>query len=202
MKRIYGLFYLMLLCSCSFASPKQETTAASVMGVHAESDVLLIKQQYVSDSRNNTVGYSSIPDYYGLNKVVLGKNIIGGVNCLSQAMLSDANTIYVIQYDYLLSEDVIVPENCVLQFDGGSIRGAHSIQGKDTRIEAGLFQIFGINTIFDGTWNVNELNIKWFGAKGDNKTNDTQAFKNCIESPAVANRVYKVLINQGHLFNR
>lgn len=140
---------------------------------------------------------SSTPSYSGIGIVFLQKNNVNGVNALTQRMLLDSNTIYVIQYDYILIEDVIIPPNCVLQFDGGTISGAYTLTGQNTGIDAGLVQIFGINTIFNGTWNVNELNIKWFGAKGDNLTNDTPAFKNCIESPAVASRVYKVLINQG-----
>ena len=134
----------------------------------------------------------------GKNKIIiLNRNDVKGINLLTQEMLTIANTIYVIQHDYVLNNDITIPKNCVLKFEGGSISGGYSIIGQDTGIEADLVQIFGDNTIFSGTWIVNELNIRWFGAKGDNKTNDTRAFKNCIESPAVSRRLYKVLINQG-----
>lgn len=135
--------------------------------------------------------------YVGYSKKILHKNEVNGANILTQDMMADANSIYVIQHDYILQSDITIPANCVLQFDGGSISGSFSIIGQNTGIVAGLVQIFGVSTIFNGTWNVNELNIKWFGAKGDDSTNDTQAFKNCIESPAVAKRVYTVVLNHG-----
>lgn len=46
-----------------------------------------------------------------------------GVNVLTQDMMSAANTKYVIKYDYELAEDITVPANCILEFDGGSIDG-------------------------------------------------------------------------------
>lgn len=60
--------------------------------------------------------------FSGLGSVYLRKNIVGDKNVLTQAMINKANTIYVIQYDYDLKEASInIPENCVLQFDGGSL---------------------------------------------------------------------------------
>jgi hypothetical protein len=35
--------------------------------------------------------------------------------------LTQTNTIYVIQYDFTLTGDVTIPENCILKFDGGSL---------------------------------------------------------------------------------
>jgi hypothetical protein len=47
----------------------------------------------------------------------------GGSNVLTQEDFSDANTIYVIQYDYDLNNETIdVPDNCIIRFDGGSIK--------------------------------------------------------------------------------
>ena len=44
-----------------------------------------------------------------------------GGNILTQNMITKANTIYIIQYDYDLNgETITVPENCVLKFEGGS----------------------------------------------------------------------------------
>ena len=82
-------------------------------------------------------------------------------------------------------------------FDGGSISGSYTLTGTNTGIQADLVKIFNTDVTFAGTWNVDSLHIKWFGAKGDGVTNDTAAFKNCIESPAVAKGGYKILINRG-----
>lgn len=50
---------------------------------------------------------------------------------LIQDMFNDSegrpreNTIFIIQYDYETDDDITIPANCILKFDGGSIRGAH-----------------------------------------------------------------------------
>lgn len=72
--------------------------------------------------------------FSGLGRVYLRKNIVGDKNVLTQAMINKANTIYVIQYDYDLKEASInIPENCVLQFDGGSLSNG-TIHGSLTKI--------------------------------------------------------------------
>ena len=58
--------------------------------------------------------------------IILKKNLVNGVNTLTQEMISTTNTKYVIKYDYTLGEDIIVPAGCILEFDGGSI--ANSIE--------------------------------------------------------------------------
>lgn len=60
--------------------------------------------------------------YSGMGRVYLRKNMVDGKNILTQAMLSSANTIYIIQYDYDLNGATItIPENCTLDFQGGSL---------------------------------------------------------------------------------
>lgn len=62
-------------------------------------------------------------DYSGMGRVYLRKHYVNGVNTLTQHMMRKPNTIYIIQYDYCLAGQTIeVPENCVLQFEGGSLR--------------------------------------------------------------------------------
>lgn len=70
-------------------------------------------------------------DFSGLGRVILRKNIMevedpiyGKVkkNVLYQDMFTQSNTVYEIRYDFDLSNQTItIPENCVLQFEGGSI---------------------------------------------------------------------------------
>lgn len=101
--------------------------------------------------------------FSGLGRVYLRKNIVGDKNVLTQAMINKANTIYVIQYDYDLKEASInIPENCVLQFDGGSLSNG-TIVGNNTKIKTELEKIFN-NITIDGNWNVVEAHPEWFGA--------------------------------------
>lgn len=85
--------------------------------------------------------------FSGLGRVYLRKNIVGDKNVLTQAMINKANTIYVIQYDYDLKEaNINIPENCVLQFDGGSLSNG-TIVGNNTKIKTELEKIF--NNIYN-----------------------------------------------------
>lgn len=65
--------------------------------------------------------------------IILKKNLVNGVNTLTQEMMSAQNTKYVIKYDYVLGEDITIPTNCILEFDGGSIKNGILI-GQDTNI--------------------------------------------------------------------
>lgn len=74
------------------------------------------------------------PDNFsGKGRVYLRKNIVTvkdpdtgntyKTNLLTQEMIGKENTIYIIQYDYNLNgQTITVPEGCVLQFEGGSIK--------------------------------------------------------------------------------
>ena len=86
--------------------------------------------------------------FSGLGRVYLRKNIVGNKNVLTQAMINKANTIYVIQYDYDLKEASInIPENCVLQFDGGSLSNG-TIVGNNTKV----INLNVDRIILSGTW--------------------------------------------------
>lgn len=73
--------------------------------------------------------------FSGMGRIYLRKNIVEGVNTLTQGMISKPNTIYIIQYDYDLGGQTIeIPENCVLDFQGCSLRNG-ILKSNDTIIE-------------------------------------------------------------------
>lgn len=118
--------------------------------------------------------------YSGIGRKILRKNIVNDVNTLVQSMMQTSNTIYIIQYDFTLGEDITIPENCVLKFDGGSIIGNHTITGQNTMIDARLVKIFDTNISIVGSWNITEAYPEWFGAKGDGVTDDSIFIEKCI----------------------
>ena len=70
--------------------------------------------------------------------IILKKNLVNGVNTLTQEMMSAINTKYVVKYDYILGENITMAENCILEFDGGSIansiENSYSLTGTTTKV--------------------------------------------------------------------
>ena len=124
------------------APDEEDLTSVNVGGT----DVLKFK-----DKAYNPLTYS------GMGRKILRKNIVDGVNTLTQSMINQANTIYVIQYDFTLGEDITVPANCTLEFDGGSLRNG-KIGGNYINIIAGNYQIF-YNITFNAITFNNGLNV-------------------------------------------
>lgn len=134
-------------------------------------------EQPLTDSQkvqalNNIEGKTYNPLVFsGLGKKIFAKKIqqVGGVmkNVMTQAFFQDAqdndleNTVFVIQYDYTLVEDVTIPNNCVLKFDGGSIEGGNNtLTLQDTLIDAPNTAVFN-NVIFSGTIRNGAFNAIW-----------------------------------------
>ena len=115
--------------------------------------------------------------------VVLRPNYVNHRYLLTQSMLSRANTKYVVNYDFVIDNDISLPENTTLVFKNGKISGNHIIYGRRTEIIAVDKQIFGTDVKFGGIWNVEEVYPQWFGALGDGITDDTNAFVRFFEFP-------------------
>lgn len=120
-------------------------------------------------------------NYSGMGKVYLRKHIVNGTNILAQHMMTKPNTIYVIRYDYCLAGETIeVPEGCVLEFDGGTVRNGKLI-GNETLINANAVKIFDDTVSVDGKWNTSQIYPEWFGAIADNKTDSCKAIQKSFD---------------------
>ena len=137
----------------------------------------------------------NIPYFWNGEDLAVDDDVIARYgNILTQEMMPDANTIYVIQYDYNLNgAEITVPANCVLKFEGGSISNG-TLTGQGTGIQANLVKIFNTNIDFRGTWNIEEVYPEWFGAKGDGIVDDTIAFTNSVSIVNSANSVVKLVL--------
>ena len=68
--------------------------------------------------------------YVGMGYKILRRNIIDGKNILTQDMVNQPHTIYMIQYDFDLDGATItLPEGCMFDFQGGSISNGF-LEGK------------------------------------------------------------------------
>ena len=109
-------------------------------------------------------------EFSGKGYKVLEKNIqtINGVkkNILTAIMLSEANTIYEIRYDFDLNGEIIeMQEGCTLKFCGGSLKNG-TIKGKRGYIINDLNgYIFNNCTFID--FSIPHLDIRWIGGKSD-----------------------------------
>lgn len=116
--------------------------------------VLKFKNRISNPSNHETFGYE-----------ILRKNIVGTDNILTKNMLSKKNTTYEIRYDFIITEDITIPANCTLKFNGGSIGGGHTLIGDSTRIEALPVQIFFNDIELSGSFDGVYIYAEWFGAK-------------------------------------
>ncbi len=75
--------------------------------------------------------------------VILPANKVGGFHTLIQSMINQTNTIYVVQNDYVFSNSITIPENCILDFEGGSLTGNTLFLKKNSIIENGVLKLSG-----------------------------------------------------------
>lgn len=111
------------------------------------------------DKDGNT--YISIKDrdyapnsFSGMGRTILRKNLVdmddsvygeNMINMLTQEMVAYPNTVYEIRYDFNLNgETITIPENCVLDYQGGSLNNGKLIYN-DTFV-LGIVNINNIST--------------------------------------------------------
>lgn len=96
-------------------------------------------------------------DFSGMGRIILRKNLVGTeacslddedhlLNVLTQDMIREENTVYIIQYDFDLDGKVIsIPKGCTLWFQGGSINNG-TIYLQETAI-LGAFEFADMGSI-------------------------------------------------------
>ena len=151
--------------------------------------------------------------YVGMGYKILRRNIIDGKNILTQEMVNQPHTIYMIQYDYDLNGATIrIPEGCVFDFQGGSLSNGF-IAGNNTAIISVDRKIFSnikfLNSLFS-----NAFKVEWFGAIVSDNIDSSFAFNEALanvsnveangeiyylEYPIVINSDYKTLKCKGRL---
>ena len=112
----------------------------------------------------------------GMGHVVIKQNIP------FKSQVKNTNTIYEIIGDFdLCSSTVEIPNGCILDFNGGSVRNG-IIVGNNTVVKADLVKIFGENLSLGGTWMIEEAYPQWFGALGNGINDDTKAIQKTINT--------------------
>jgi hypothetical protein len=78
--------------------------------------------------------------------------------------------------------DIRLPDNVTLKFSGGSLKGFRTLAGNNTTISAHNKPIFDQASRFTGTFINTAAMPEWFGAKGDDRSNDALAVDAAIRS--------------------
>ena len=184
----YGEKFQCTLFGCSWESKHDNnTTAPAVWDGGDTITPNLVDWKKVSGSyeawlmnkdKPATTGTTGDYPYNGMGRVKLAKNMVNTgtdlepvmVNTLTQDMfykgavgsrVPNTNTIFVIQYDYELAEDITIPSGCVLEFAGGSISGAYILTGNKTKI-LGTNVYINPEVSFAGTFVINTVYVDWF----------------------------------------
>lgn len=94
--------------------------------------------------------------------------------------IGSVETTLIIDQDIDLEENKTTPSTLSIKVLRGNIINGTFTLTCNGQIEAGEYQIFGSSiTVLFGD-NIPQTNIKWFGATGDNTTNDTTALNQAI----------------------
>ena len=100
------------------------------------------------------------------------------------SLISNASAgVWMIISDITLDANKTIPAGVTLQFRNAKINlGGFTLTGTNTKIDAGLTQIFDISANLEGEWNVIESYTEWFGAVGDGIVNDTIPIQSCVNN--------------------
>lgn len=98
-------------------SVKQMFTASQITNAADEEDLTVVDNLLKFADKDYNVN-----DYSGKARKYLRKNMISGVNTLTQDMINEPNTIYILQYDYCLARQTIeLPDNSIILWRGGRL---------------------------------------------------------------------------------
>ncbi len=175
-----GIFFIIvvLACLCVFFGGTSKTLACIIEAGQGLFQYNLTLNKKYSDKNIRSISRE---------KIYLRKNNVGGVNTLTQEMMSQANAVYVVRYKYVLGEDIVIPENCLLIFEGGCLC-SRSLKGKNTRVEnkkGVIFKDLVLKGAFSG-----EAYSSWFKGDDDDVFSNIVLFDSAfIESNLILDRV-------------
>lgn len=138
--------------------------------------------------------------YSGLGRVYLRKNFVDGKNVLTQDMINQENTIYIIQYDYDINgQSLTIPSGCVLQVDGGSFSNG-TLSGQNSILVENASYIFKEGLTLSGTWINLILHPENFGVVAGVDTDNVTKFQRLADNTPDGATV-KFGSNQVYYFN-
>lgn len=114
------------------------------------------------------------------SNITTGKNyiILRETGTFAQ-QVTTANCVYEIRYDFSLSENFTLPDNCVLYFNGGKISGAYNLIGSDTTL-MGNVSLDGIT--LTGTFTNQYCFLSWWGCSSQTGVDNSDKIELALNS--------------------
>lgn len=148
-------------------SVKQMFTASQITNAADEEDLTVVDNLLKFADKDYNVN-----DYSGKARKYLRKNMISGVNTLTQDMINEPNTIYILQYDYCLAGQTIeLPDNSIILWRGGRMYDG-AVKLNQCRLLSNYRQedMFDKESIsLDGNWAVGQILYHPLDLGEDNK---------------------------------
>lgn len=86
-----------------------------------------------------------------------------------------------INNDYELRKNIKIPKGCTIIFNGGAIYGKYRLTGDESSVIAPSMQVFSDDVVIDGGWHIDNYDVKWMGAKGNGRNDDTKPIQKTID---------------------
>lgn len=146
---------------------KQMFTASQITNAADEEDLTVVDNLLKFADKDYNVN-----NYSGKARKYLRKNMISGVNTLTQDMINEPNTIYILQYDYCLAgETITLPDNSIILWRGGRLYDG-AVKLNQCRLLSNYRQedMFDKESIsLDGDWAKGQILYHPFDLGEDNK---------------------------------
>ena len=162
-------------------------------------EALLKQEQQLTDEEKENV-ISNIFDKTSSSG--LKRKYLKQTGTLTQNDFNNSDTIYVIRYDFDLQNQTInIPENCILQFDGGSLSNG-IIVGTNTTLHTDESTAVFDGVILQGSFTNTYLSVRNFGLRSESdsySTNNGQILTTYI-IPSLQNTLCGFYLPKGNYY--
>lgn len=173
MKRLLATLILLTFAACLFGQNQIQVKKFVYKGeevtnfadtIYYQNDSIIIAWA-IGDNDTIPLGSDILPSQV----VVYSSGTITKYTDFSTAVAAATanDLIILLSGTYTETGTVTMPDQSALVIQNGAqLSGTFTLVGDSTRLDAGLYQIFGANVTLSGTWVVDKTYVDWFGATG------------------------------------